>query len=467
MTIRFSCICDHRFDLPVEQAGSQLQCPKCMRLVDVPQLNELGAFEEDGTLRMGDSHENESALRSKVRAFAHREDLRADLDTFLNIGTPITDPKPTKPRYDPITGDLVRLIEVQADAAPPPQEVPLARPVISYGTGATEPVSLDLKWWQMPWRLLQGHSLMAMSFVFAAHVLVALFLILPIANFFVIPAVAVLAAVTIAHFGNVIDHIGPQNHDDVPVMLRGVSFSEDIWQPFAGFLLATLLCFGPALAIHIFVHDSWLKANPWAVATALGVGIFIFPAAFMTATASGAVENLWPPRVLRVILAAPIRYVLALVAFLVGIVAYYYFLTTLLITSTAGLIFGGLGPSLNTVMINTAMQTAAALIATYALHLSTAWLAIIYRTHHAQFHWVLQSHTKRPREDTLARLQAMRRNGDPRVRPTPRPQVRAAKLVTPVQPAPVAEAIEVDQGLQDDRRGFEVNIKKTPKARPH
>ena len=50
--IRFVCNCGHRLEVPEDQAGDSLQCPKCGLLVDVPTLSELQNFTEDGTYRM-------------------------------------------------------------------------------------------------------------------------------------------------------------------------------------------------------------------------------------------------------------------------------------------------------------------------------------------------------------------------------------------------------------------------------
>ena len=48
--IHFVCICGEPFDVPAELAGESLQCPACLRLVDVPLLGQAGSFEDDGTV---------------------------------------------------------------------------------------------------------------------------------------------------------------------------------------------------------------------------------------------------------------------------------------------------------------------------------------------------------------------------------------------------------------------------------
>jgi hypothetical protein len=439
MTIRFACTCGHRFDLPADQAGAELQCPTCFRLVDVPRLNELGAFEEDGTLKMEGAWTAPPALDAKVRAFTHREDLRTDLDTFLDIGVPAPDPAQARPRYDPVTGELLRPIGLTADDQPPAAAIPVARPVLSYGSAAAETATNDLKWRNWPWQLLRARSLLAISFIITAHLGASVFLLVPAANLMLLPFVALLAAVVIAHYGNVIDSVGVQKHDHVPVLLRSASFTDDVWLPFMGFLGAVLVSFGPLFLYRTLVPEEWRAAQPWAAYSLLAFGAAIFPAALLTAVASGAVENLLPTRVLTVIRVAPVRYVLALAAFLVGVLAYVVFVRTLSFSTPAVLTSGlGFSPVLALVMV--AIQAVSATVATYCMHLSAGWLALIYRSDHERFSWVLQRHTRRPRDDTLARLQELRRNGDPRVRRV-KSRTVDRPAATPVLPVQAVEAL--------------------------
>ena len=51
--IKFPCPCGYVFELEMEQAGKELQCPKCFRLNDVPRRSELGQIGSDGVYRLG------------------------------------------------------------------------------------------------------------------------------------------------------------------------------------------------------------------------------------------------------------------------------------------------------------------------------------------------------------------------------------------------------------------------------
>ena len=50
--IRFVCTCGHRFEVEDDLAGVSIQCPKCHLLVDVPTLQELESFTDEGTYRL-------------------------------------------------------------------------------------------------------------------------------------------------------------------------------------------------------------------------------------------------------------------------------------------------------------------------------------------------------------------------------------------------------------------------------
>lgn len=50
--IRFSCRCNHPFQLDKSEAGGLAQCPKCGRLNDVPTLSDLPNLAEDGTYQL-------------------------------------------------------------------------------------------------------------------------------------------------------------------------------------------------------------------------------------------------------------------------------------------------------------------------------------------------------------------------------------------------------------------------------
>lgn len=446
--IRFKCSCGHAYEVEDDRAGDSFQCEKCLRLVDVPGLGEINSLEDDGTLKMQDAPVHDDALAAKIRAHAHQDDLRQTVDEYFLIDDlPPADapPKRMAPRYDPITGELVEEIELVPDPTPAPHEIPLATATLNYAAAAV-PEQADrgeLRFWSAPWRIISGMSLMAMFFVVLAHGLIHLFLLLPGVNLLLLPFAFLIALTIVAHYGNTMEEIGPQNHDEVPVLLRQVSFSQDILHPLYGMLLAWLLCFGPLLVLRMFGLGPMLERFAWVEWTLWGTGMFLFPAASFTAITSGAIQNILPHHVLSVIRAAPARYALALGAFLFGWLAYVAASAGIQFTSIA--FFSRSGPFGNwgTVFAGLAWIYGSIGLAVYLMHLASVWMGLIYRHHHAQFNWVFQKHEKQNRTDTLSQLQEMRRRGDPRVRrhkPTPQ-QLAAVREAESQRKAQHAESM--------------------------
>src|SRR6185295_7227158 len=127
--IEFPCHCGHRFSLPVDQASSTIQCPQCRRLNDVPSLSDLESVStEDGTLLMKESKEPATKPNRvaevdlhfrprRVDDYGKEIDLRRSLEELADIGAPPDDgviplldeeKKPPKPKYDPVSGELIR-----------------------------------------------------------------------------------------------------------------------------------------------------------------------------------------------------------------------------------------------------------------------------------------------------------------------------------------------------------------------
>jgi hypothetical protein len=70
----------------------------------------------------------------------------------------------------------------------------------------------------------------------------------------------------------------------------------------------------------------------------------------------------------------------------------------------------------------------------YLVHLSAAWLGMIYRDKRLQFNWLWQHHERPGRQDTLAKLREMRRQGDPRLLNRRRRPAQAVKPVAAPKP---------------------------------
>lgn len=426
--IRFVCTCGQPFDVADGRVGESLQCPKCHRLVEVPTPEELRSFNPDGTVKLDAAPVHRSDLASKFRAFGAHDDMRVRLDAPAGpVEAPDAPPAYVEPHYDPETGELIRAFEVlppvvavaptRPELTRPeptiaaPQRVlpvlPVEQPLIAYSTPATpprprpQPPPRILRWWQLPWRLLQGMSGMAILFVFLTHVVLHFFLIVPAANILLLPLSVVIALALVAHYANVIEEFGPRDRDAVPALMRSVSLSEDIIAPLYAVIWAGLFSFAPVLFAAIIGLREEMARSPWLLIAMGAWGAVVFPAAVLTMSTSGALQNLLPAHVFSVIIAAPGRYLLACVAFLVGAAAYALALRELVFTSV-NFITRTAGTTLwSDLLKSAALMYGMIIVGIYALHLSAAWLGMIYRTHYEKFNWVWQRHERENRPKPL------------------------------------------------------------------
>src|ERR1051325_10024105 len=96
--IEFPCHCGHKFSLPQDMAGGLIQCPRCSRLNDVPNLGDLSQLDEDGTFKLEPTiarHETpEQRMADVTRAFRRSRvddtgeeiDLRPTMDDVDRAG---------------------------------------------------------------------------------------------------------------------------------------------------------------------------------------------------------------------------------------------------------------------------------------------------------------------------------------------------------------------------------------------
>src|SRR5437762_1202833 len=94
--IKFPCACGFEFEVPEQMAGSPLQCPRCMRLNDVPLLSDLGQLDKDGTILMEpipleEEGKREAELKRAYMPRRHDEsgdeyDLRATFEEVVEAG---------------------------------------------------------------------------------------------------------------------------------------------------------------------------------------------------------------------------------------------------------------------------------------------------------------------------------------------------------------------------------------------
>lgn len=430
--IRFVCTCGQRFEVADDRVGANFQCPKCHKLLEVPSPEDLAGLNPDGTVKLEAAPVHKSDLASKFRAFGAHSDMRGRLDEPTEpIEPPDAPLKDVAPHYDPETGELVtgfdlrppiaptipepapvQVLPVDAVPAPPRLVLPVEQPTLQY-TNLTpakpqvrsaprpEKPARPLFWWQLPWRLFEGMSLIAIFFVFLTHVVLHFFLILPAANVLLLPLSVLIALAITAHYSNVMEAFGPQERDAVPVLMRSVSLSEDILEPLYALLWAALFAFTPVLfALLIGLREQMLRSP--ALLIAMGAwGAFVFPAAALTMSTSGALQNLLPTHVFSVILAAPGRYMLACLAFLVGAAGYVLAITNLVFTSVKYLLDTAGTTFWSDLLRSTAAMYACLIVGIYAMHLSAAWLGMIYRTHYEKFNWVWQRHERENRPKPL------------------------------------------------------------------
>ncbi|HEX8323146.1 MAG TPA: hypothetical protein VF595_04455 [Tepidisphaeraceae bacterium] len=464
--IHFVCICGEPFDVPAEMAGESIQCQACRRLVDVPRLGEVDDFAADGTVRLADAEEASSDYEGKVRAFGQREDMRSSLDEFLTAGTgdPATTPRsrPT-PRYDPITGELMLPVGIRNDELPPPPPpMDPGAPVLGYARStaqAADGSGESITWWSMPWRLASGWSLMAIGIVWAVHAVMATGLIVPGFNVFFIFIVLILTLIIIAHYCNTIEDFGPNDRDRVPVLLRGVSLSEDVVNPLWSFGIALAYAFAPLLLSLMFVPGDVLREHRVIVYSTTAWGMLIFPAALFTIICGGVIQNLMPKRVVSVVTVAPVKYLLASLTFYIALFVYDFALSGVTFMPTSALALSATKGQLMRELLDLSLTLAIFAAAVYLMHLAAAWLGLIYRGNLNALDWVLQRHERVNRTDAMAVLMNRRTGNRPKPDPERLRHVRESDAARAAGARPVLPALPASDTPRR-HSGFEVKLYK-------
>jgi hypothetical protein len=241
-----------------------------------------------------------------------------------------------------------------------------------------------------------------MSFIFHAHDFLQFIGTITVSGMWFILAIPLaLAGVIVAHYGNVIDEVGPQERDELPRPLRQCSIGDDIWHPFVNVSFALALCYGvPYAATAWAASQSVLRppADLLMLVALLCLGAVLLPAVMLTTNTSGTVVNLRPDRLLGTIRTCGGSYALAI---LLGLVA----------TATYG--FGFVGADLAFVRMLSGGRVGApvwVLVAGYPMlavgiyfaHLFCWHLGLLYRQYHAKFPWAFQRHVRDPMRDMAA-----------------------------------------------------------------
>ncbi|HYO09702.1 MAG TPA: hypothetical protein VER17_12080 [Tepidisphaeraceae bacterium] len=431
--IRFACTCSVVLEVPVERAGTSLQCPQCGRLVDVPTLSDLASLSEDGTYLIdeADARDEPDRLEKLTRAFSRQRtdahgneiDLRerfgeddperepaGEIETLEEAGddddegNPVLAAQeealdvlakhafepPPPPRYDPETGELLRPLPLQQEPIVfDPSTVPMAKAVINY---AGADVSRGFRAWQIVPELFRFTNLFVMGLIFATHVFLQMMMFpLVIGMWLILPGFFFLCGALVAHYANVVNDVGYDQKDELPRPLRDLSWTDDIWGPFVHGMTALFVCYGA-----LMFTDKFTGVGKLAFAgTVVILGTIGFPAVFLTTTSSGTVLNLMPDRLLRVMGALGPKYLIAValwaasaVVYLAGNVATIFFLSSLL--SEPGATPNVIGPELHALL-----GYGLLMLGIVMMHGFCWYLGLQYRGHHEQFNWLLQRHHKK------------------------------------------------------------------------
>lgn len=404
--ISFPCKCGQPLEVPVDQAGLTVQCPKCGLLADVPTLSDLKHISQDGTYTIEPAAEqptHEHRIEDLRRAFSHVRtddegdeiDLRPTMTDVKKAGfveEPQDDTIPLLPKYDPVTGELLEPIKLQAPAQAQlsAKEIPMAHRVVSYA--APQQQSTHQSSTKIFLELCEPTNIIVMGMILIMHFVweaLAMIVSNPFFFIFLIPLIA-LSAAFFAHYGIVIEEIGWEGRDELPRPLRHMEIGSDFWWPFIHFGGALLICFGAAFYELIKLRFVYPSPMAWPIFLLLCVpGCIFFPAIALTLTTSGSQWNLRPDRVIRVMIECGSRYVVAALIFPIAATIYF--------VGTAGghaiVLFHSLGhPGVEHWIEKPAIVYPLLITGIYLMHYFCWYLGLMYRDFHDQFPWILQRH---------------------------------------------------------------------------
>lgn len=392
--IRFSCRCGHKIEVDDDQAGGDVQCAGCGLLNTVPTLSDISGLDSDGGYKIDDDaptgSPSEERLRTLHRAFTRNTtagdgteiDLRATVDDLVLAGDiPLADEVPNaRPRYDPVTGELIRPLELKPHTTPPADEIPMAKAAITYAASTPRATSLV----GAAALLTSPGNLAVLGVMFLLHLFMQGVMI--VATMFIFVAIFGIFFVfgVIGHLANVIDEIGPRDMDELPRPFRDLQIGEDMWHPFVHVVTAFGVCLAPALYV-LFKVPLPPKALLPAMAILIGIGMIAWPAVLITTSTSGTVLNLRPDRVLGVARAGWASYiglvVLGIVSFVTYLVGYF-----------ASMI--GIFKINEPWWMKSYFAYPLLCLGIYLMHLFAWQCGLYYREYHHAFDWLYQRHTK-------------------------------------------------------------------------
>ena len=418
--IRFSCVCNQMFEAPEDRAGTSFQCPHCGRLVDVPTLSELDSIGSDGTYKIDADPEQRTPeeqlrrvaelkrvfTRNRTDEYGREIDLRPTMDDVKNAGAdevPLDahdEIRPGAPKYDPITGELIRPLDVKADEVPSDAAI-WTGPPVDYAHQDALPFTAARI---MP-ELLRVPNMAVMFGILCLHLVIQLMLFpLSLGFLLLVPFYLVIICGLFAHDANIVEDVGPGGSDELPRPMRDLSWGEDVFFPFGRFMLALICSYG------IAITAIYLPANvrPPALVLCAFLGSLVFPAVLLTTLTSGTISNMRPDRVISVMRACGATYPLLIGGWVLVAALYLIaFITTCLtflsfFRATAGIIFNFRIPGWSTgathaIYTNPLLTYPLLILAIFFMHAYAWFLGLQYRNHHHEFLWVLQSHVRDPK----------------------------------------------------------------------
>jgi len=400
--IQFPCTCQFRLEVPDELAGGLIQCPQCGRLCDVPTLSDLPHLREDGTIelelaelppRQDDLAKlRRTYIRSTTDEAGQEIDLRLTPEEIALAGeeSPPQYVRPT-PKYDPITGELIRPLDLKEDPVQPTGPIPVAKAALTY---FTDRVNDRLTAGRIMLELFMPLNMVVMFFIFLMHAAAQAFAQVLVLALFNIP----LTLVILSHYANVVESTGPDGHDELPRPLRDLSLWDDLWAPLGQMVLSLGLALGPAVFVLMSKRVPDGIREPLALMLA-AVGLVFLPALILTTVTGTTFLNLRPDRVLGVIRACGRGYLVSLAGCLATLGIYFGHIFGYHLLPQAWIVDH---PWLN-VLRHPSVEYTTLLVAVYFGHFFTWHLGVLYRRHHEQFPWILQWHIPRPKPDRPGR----------------------------------------------------------------
>ena len=446
--IRIPCrACGSILEVPQDLAGTEVQCPQCHLLNDIPTLHELKQINEDGTYVLGDRNISEKSDRlaemiyvfakDKTDASGNEIDLRGPMAGEENSYKMADEPSAElRPKYDPETGELIRPHDVAHDPKREkvdPASIPMAQPALGYATtAATRPVSTRSAFFN----LMRPANLIVWNLVFVLHVIIGLILIACgyLGYLIGVPFMVIFLVMLAGHWANIVDEIGREERDELPRPFRDLQWYDDLCHPFFALMLAAFVCYVPYREATEWIHDPKIaiavRAPLWLI------GTYYFPAAFLITSTSGTISNLRPDRIIGTAAASGGAYNLAV---LLWAPAGFLYNRIIWIMIGAGLPTWGKMPA----WVQDWRGLAAIgvlFLSLFLMHFFSWTLGLIYRERHANFPWVFQFH-KRRRDEGMgeSRLRNRTNKRQPGIRPQPLKPIHTPAAQRPKPATPLAQ----------------------------